>query len=122
MRLQLADGSEPARDLSCSTTGRQLQHNGRVPVRSRHRYGILQAATDSRMLKNQSRMNKLNRFQVHGLFRQIGTEEIKAGQTRIALAHSFKINRVQIDSNHPASVAPVDVVESVTARNSQDCD
>src|SRR5690348_11340641 len=122
MRLQLADGSEPARDLSCSTTGRQLQHNGQVPVRSRHRYGILQAATDSSMLKNQSRMNKLNRFQVYGLFRQIGTEEIKAGQTRIALAHDFKIGGIQVDSNDPVSVAPVDVVESVTTCNSQDCE
>src|ERR1051326_1292941 len=121
MRLQLADGSEPARDLPCSTTGRQLQHNGQVSARSRHRYGIFQAVPNPSVLKNQCRMNKLNRFQIYDLFRQIGTEEIKAGQTRIALAHDFKIDGVQVDSNHPASVAPVDVIESIATSNSQDC-
>src|SRR5574337_997911 len=114
MRFQAPDGGKSARNLCFSASRRQLEHNGHVPARSDHRYGVLQTPANPRMFKNQSRVNKLNRFQVNMLFRQIRAAEIEAIQTRIAPTNCLKIRRVQVNSNNSSGLAAIDVVKPVS--------
>jgi hypothetical protein len=67
-------------------------------------------------------VNELNGFQFDILLRQIDAVELEARRMRITVPDHFEIERVEVQPNDAGSDAAVNVVESVSASDSQDGD
>lgn len=74
------------------------------------------------MRKDQSRVDELHGSQFNILLRQIDTVEINTMEMRISLPEDFEMPGVYVQPNYPCRHPAVNVVESVSASDSQDRD
>ena len=67
-------------------------------------------------------MDELHRFQPNVLLGQIEAVDLKARQMRIAFPDGFEVLGVHVQPDDSCSNLGVDVIESISASDSQHCD